>query len=294
MLTIVDVKFQEWGKTYSFDTQSLDLKKTDKVIIETDGGLCCALVKKDPYECEDISNSKAPKKILRKVTEEDLMQIERNKEKEKDAFDRCQEVVKTMALNMKLVNVEYLFDSSKAIFYFTADERVDFRELAKELAHQLHIRIEMKQIGVRDEAKKKGAIGPCGRLLCCSTWITEFAPVSVKMAKAQNLSLNPSNISGMCGRLMCCLAYEYQTYVDGYMKKPARDSEKGDDVKEETALQAEEASEETSIKSKVSERQETNTGRFQEKKTGEKKPEGKKDKRHRSRRRRNRSRKKEK
>ncbi len=289
MLKIVDVKFQEWGKMYSFDTQGLDLKEADKVIVETDGGLCFALVKKGPYECEDVSNSKGFKKVLRKATEEDLMQIERNKEKERDAYNKCQEFVKRMGLNMKLVNVEYLLDSSKAIFYFTADERVDFRELAKELAHQLHIRIEMRQIGVRDEAKKKGAIGPCGRLLCCSTWITNFEPVSVKMAKKQGLSLNPSNISGMCGRLMCCLSYEYQNYLDGVMDKPAKGSESGDTRKEDRESLKKYLPEED-IKKQPSPEKKTRPGGSQEKKTGEKKD---KRPRSRSRRRKNRSKKKE-
>jgi len=217
MLKVVGIKFQEWGKIYSFDAQSFDLKQKDKVIVETESGLSYGAVKVAPYEKEDGGFDRDLKKVLRKATDEDFMQIERNREKEVDAFNRCRDIIEKVGLCMKLVNVEYMFDGSKAIFYFTAEERVDFRELVKDLACQLHIRVEMRQIGVRDEAKKKGAVGPCGRMLCCSTWITSFEPVSVKMAKKQGLSLNPANISGMCGRLMCCLAYEYQNYVDGVM-----------------------------------------------------------------------------
>ncbi|MDH3975886.1 MAG: regulatory iron-sulfur-containing complex subunit RicT [Deltaproteobacteria bacterium] len=217
MLKIVGIKFQEWGKIYSFDAQAFDLKQREKVIVETESGLSFGAVKLEPYEAGEKEPARGLKKVLRKATDEDFMQIERNREKEIEAFNRCRDIIEKMNLCMKLVNVEYLFDGSKAIFYFTAEERVDFRELVKDLACQLHIRIEMRQIGVRDEAKKKGAVGPCGRMLCCSTWITSFEPVSVKMAKKQGLSLNPANISGMCGRLMCCLSYEYQNYVDGMM-----------------------------------------------------------------------------
>lgn len=217
MLKIVGIKFQEWGKIYTFDAQDFDLKQKEKVIVETESGLSFGFVKLEPYAAAENDPGRDLKKVLRKATDEDYMQIERNREKETEAFNRCRDIIEKMGLAMKLVNVEYLFDGSKAIFYFTAEERVDFRELVKDLACQLHIRVEMRQIGVRDEAKKKGAVGPCGRLLCCSTWITNFEPVSVKMAKKQGLSLNPANISGMCGRLMCCLAYEYQNYVDGVM-----------------------------------------------------------------------------
>ena len=216
---VTGVKFKDWGKVYSFDAQGLELKKTDKVIVETEGGLCLGSVKIPPYEQEDNSAKKGLKKVMRFATEEDLMQLARNKEKETDAFILCRDKIADMKLSMKLVNVEYTFDGSKALFYFTAEERVDFRELVKNLANQVHTRIEMRQIGVRDEAKKKGGIGPCGRILCCTTWIDSFGPVSVKMAKVQGLSLNPANISGMCGRLMCCLAFEHKNYVDGIMPK---------------------------------------------------------------------------
>ena len=212
MLKVAGVKFKDWGKVYTFDTQGLELKKTDKVIVESEGGLCFGSVRVPPYEPEQNAPRRDLKKVIRIATDEDLMQLARNKEKETDAFILCRETIAKMNLDMKLANVEYTFDGSKALFYFTAEERVDFRELVKNLAGQVHTRIEMRQIGVRDEAKKKGGIGPCGRILCCTTWIDSFGPVSVKMAKVQGLSLNPANISGMCGRLMCCLSHEVELY----------------------------------------------------------------------------------
>jgi len=221
MLNIVDVKFQEWGKTYSFDAQNMELKDREKVIVETEEGLNIATVRKRLADAKRKEPEKSLKKVLRRANEEDLMQLERNCEKEASSRNYCRDKIAEMGLQMKLVKVEYLFDGSKATFYFTADERVDFRELVKNLAARFHTRIELRQIGVRDEARTKGGIGPCGRLLCCSTWIDNFEPVSVKMAKKQGLALNPANISGMCGRLMCCLAYEYQNYVDGTMAKVA-------------------------------------------------------------------------
>ena len=219
MLKVTGVKFKDWGKVYTFDTQGLELKKMDKVIVETEGGLCFGSVRMPPYEPEKNVSGRNLKKVVRIATEEDLMQMARNKEKERDAFNLCRETIAKMKLDMKLANVEYMFDGSKALFYFTAEERVDFRELVKNIAGHVHTRIEMRQIGVRDEAKQKGGIGPCGRILCCTTWIENFGPVSVKMAKIQGLSLNPANISGMCGRLMCCLAFEHKNYVDGIMPK---------------------------------------------------------------------------
>lgn len=219
MLKIAGIKFKDWGKVYTFDTQGLELKKTDKVIVESEGGLCFGSVRMAPYEPDQNALRKDLKKVVRLATDEDLMQLARNNEKETDAFILCRDTIDKMGLTMKLVNVEYTFDGSKAMFHFTAEERVDFRELVKNLAGQVHTRIEMRQIGVRDEAKKKGGIGPCGRILCCTTWIDNFGPVSVKMAKVQGLSLNPANISGMCGRLMCCLAFEHKNYIDGVMPK---------------------------------------------------------------------------
>lgn len=221
MLNIVDVKFEEWGKSYSFDAQDLELSDREKVIVEKEEGVSIATVRKSLVNIEKEAPQRPLKKVLRRANEEDLMQLERNHEKEMTSRNYCQDKIAEMGLQMKLVKVDYLFDGSKATFYFTADERVDFRELVKDLASRFHTRIELRQIGVRDEARHKGGIGPCGRILCCSTWINNFDPVSVKMAKKQGLSLNPSNISGMCGRLMCCLAYEYQNYVDGTMAQVA-------------------------------------------------------------------------
>jgi len=221
MLKIVGVKFQEWGKVYHYASQDLALADSDPVIIETDDGLGLGSVKLLPGGPDGEKRPERLKKVLRKANDEDLMQQERNREKENAAFAYCREKIEELKLNMKLVNVDYLFDGSKATFHFTAEERIDFRELVKDLAGRFHTRIELRQIGVRDGARIKGGIGPCGRRLCCSTWINEFEPVSVKMAKAQNLSLNPANISGMCGRLMCCLAYEYQNYVSGEMARAA-------------------------------------------------------------------------
>ena len=221
MSKIIGVKLQEWGKVFYYDAQQIELLNLDQIIIETDEGLGLGTVKL--LHAEQIANQQSDrlKKVIRKANDEDLMQLERNKEKENTAFTYCRDKIKRFNLNMKLVNVDYLFDGSKATFYFTAEERVDFRELVKDLASYFHTRIELRQVGVRDEARIKGGIGPCGRRLCCSTWIDNFEPVSVKMAKVQKLSLNPANISGMCGRLMCCLAYEYQNYVSGEMKRAA-------------------------------------------------------------------------
>ena len=210
MLNIVDVKFQEWGKAYLFDAHDIELKDREKVIVETEEGLDIATVRKRLVVADREAPPQPLKKVVRRANEEDLMQLERNHEKEATSRSYCQDKIADMGLLMKLVKVEYLFDGSKATFYFTADERVDFRELVKDLAGRFHTRIELRQIGVRDEARHKGGIGPCGRILCCSTWIDKFEPVSVKMAKKQGLALNPANISGMCGRLMCCLSYEHK------------------------------------------------------------------------------------
>lgn len=218
---ITGIKFDEWGKTYDFDSDGMELEISDKVVVETEEGLAFGTVRTAPSEQSHQKPGGNLKKVIRKVSEEDLMQQARNQEKANDAFKACYSRIEETALDMKLINVEYLFDGSKAIFYYSAEERVDFRELVKDLASKLHTRIEMRQIGVRDEAKRKGGIGPCGRMLCCTTWIDKFGPVSVKMAKVQGLALNPSNISGMCGRLMCCLSYEHQNYLDGTMAKYA-------------------------------------------------------------------------
>jgi cell fate regulator YaaT (PSP1 superfamily) len=214
MVTVIGVRFKKAGKIYYFSPSGLDIKKGEFVVVETARGVEfgeCVIGIKEISE-EDIV---APlKNVIRKAEAEDIEKNKENKEKEKEAFEMCLEKIKRHELNMKLIDVEYTFDNNKVIFYFTADGRVDFRELVKDLAAVFRTRIELRQIGVRDEAKMTGGLGPCGRALCCSTFLGEFAPVSIKMAKEQNLSLNPTKISGICGRLMCCLNYEQETYED--------------------------------------------------------------------------------
>ncbi len=212
MIRIVPLKFQQAGRQYDFDAQTLELKPGDKVIVETDRGRAMAIVVIPPRE---IPESEAPdglKSILRTATDEDMAMADNNTAREKDAHKYCVERIKSRNLEMKLVRAEYAFDGSKIIFFFTADGRIDFRELVKDLAHHFHTRIEMRQIGVRDEAKLVGGLGICGRELCCCSFLTQFNPVSVKMAKEQGLALNPTKISGQCGRLLCCLGYEFETY----------------------------------------------------------------------------------
>jgi cell fate regulator YaaT (PSP1 superfamily) len=212
LVKIVKVQFNIAGKLYDFNTAGLDVKQGDKVIVETERGKSIASVVVGPLEFPKERIHEGLKSILRKALPEDLEAAARNAAKEKEAHVFCLARIKERGMTMKLVRVEYLFDGSKAIFYFTADGRVDFRELVKDLAHSFHTRIEMRQIGVRDEAKMVGGIGICGRELCCSSFLREFEPVSVKMAKEQNLALNPTKISGQCGRLLCCLGYEFDTY----------------------------------------------------------------------------------
>ena len=212
MVRIVKVQFNTAGKLYDFNAVNLDLKAGDKVIVETERGKSIAAVVVGPQNFPDEHVHEGLKSILRKALPEDIEAAARNSAKEKEAHLFCLARIKERGMAMKLVRVEYLFDGSKAIFYFTADGRVDFRELVKDLAHTFHTRIEMRQIGVRDEAKMVGGIGICGRELCCSSFLREFEPVSVKMAKEQNLALNPTKISGQCGRLLCCLGYEFETY----------------------------------------------------------------------------------
>lgn len=221
MQKVAGVKFRNWSKIYTFANQDFDLKAKDPVIVETEAGFGFGRVVIANDTLKPGIDKENLKKIVRIATEEDLMQVERNREKEQEALNYCRDKIEALALPMKLVDVDYIFDGSKAVFRFNSENRVDFRALVKDLAGKFHTRIEMRQIGVRDQAKIKGGIGACGRMLCCSTWIKNFEPVSVKMAKKQGLSLNPSNISGMCGRLMCCLTYEYKNYVDGEMdEKP--------------------------------------------------------------------------
>ncbi len=212
MVNIVKVQFQPAGKLYDFNAGELALKQGDKVIVETERGKSIATVVIAPREYDDAHAPEGLKGIIRKAQPEDLDALGRNAIREREAYTFCLNKIKERGMDMKLVRVEYLYDGSKAIFYFTADGRVDFRELVKDLAHTFHTRIEMRQIGVRDEAKMVGGLGICGRELCCSSFLREFEPVSVKMAKEQNLALNPTKISGQCGRLLCCLDYEFETY----------------------------------------------------------------------------------
>lgn len=214
---IIGVRFRPEGKMYDFDCGHFVLKKGDKVIVVTEVGMSLGEVVCGPRRLDPDIPHRELKEVYRLATQEDIEQAERNLEVEKESYKYCQECIQKRGLEMNLVNVEALFDLSKIIFYFTAEGRVDFRELVKDLVQRLHTRIEMRQIGVRNQAKMVGGLGNCGRELCCTQFIKRFDPVSVKMAKEQNLSLNPSKISGACGRLMCCLAYEYDQYMD--MKK---------------------------------------------------------------------------
>ncbi|MBS5939986.1 stage 0 sporulation protein [Clostridium sartagoforme] len=214
MIKVIGVRFKKAGKIYYFDPNGLNINKGSFVVVETARGIefgeCVIGIKEIP-ETDIVAPLKS---VIRVATEEDVEKHNSNKVKEKDALDICLKKIEEHKLNMKLIDVEYTFDNNKVIFYFTADGRVDFRELVKDLATIFKTRIELRQIGVRDEAKMLGGLGPCGRPLCCSTFLGDFASVSIKMAKEQNLSLNPTKISGICGRLMCCLNYEQSTYED--------------------------------------------------------------------------------
>lgn len=224
MLKVVGVRFRTAGKIYYFDPCGIILKKGDMVIVETARGVECGEIVVANQEVVDEEVVAPLKNVIRKADEEDLKRAEENKIKEKEAFSVCLEKIQKHELDMKLIDVEYTFDNNKVLFYFTADGRVDFRELVKDLASVFRTRIELRQIGVRDEAKMMGAIGACGRSLCCSTHLSEFHPVSIKMAKEQSLSLNPTKISGTCGRLMCCLKYEQDTYEYLLKKSPKVDA----------------------------------------------------------------------
>ena len=212
MSEVVGVRFKEVGKVYYFDPDGFKLKKGDRVIVETARGVECGEIAMDNRDVSDDEIVKPLKKLLRVATKEDLDKVAENKKKEKSAFEICEKKIAKHNLDMKLVDIEYTFDNSKILFYFTADGRVDFRELVKDLAGVFHTRIELRQIGVRDESKMLGGIGICGRPFCCGTFLGDFQPVTVKMAKEQGLSLNPTKISGTCGRLMCCLKYEQDAY----------------------------------------------------------------------------------
>ncbi|MFJ5717986.1 stage 0 sporulation family protein [Neobacillus sp. NPDC093127] len=212
MYDVVGVRFKKAGKIYYFDPGDLSIEKDDFVIVETVRGVEYgrAVIARKQVEEHDVVLPL--KKVVRIADQKDRMIVEENKQAAQEAYEVCNEKVNEHQLDMKLVDVEYTFDRNKIIFYFTADGRVDFRELVKDLAAIFRTRIELRQIGVRDEAKMLGGIGPCGRMLCCSTFLGDFDPVSIKMAKDQNLSLNPTKISGLCGRLMCCLKYENDEY----------------------------------------------------------------------------------
>jgi len=214
MTRVIGVRFRTAGKIYYFDPLKLPVKKGDHVIVETARGVEYGTVVCDPKDVEDDKVIQPLKPVLRIATERDDEQEMNNRAKEKEAFKICLEKIRKHELEMKLIDAEYTFDNNKVLFYFTADGRIDFRELVKDLASVFKIRIELRQIGVRDETKIVGGIGICGRALCCHTYLSEFIPVSIKMAKEQNLSLNPTKISGVCGRLMCCLKNEEETYEE--------------------------------------------------------------------------------
>ena len=214
MVSILGVRFKPAGKVYYFDPQGVEANRGDYVVVETSRGIEYGEVIHGIKEVEDSVITKPLKGVLRIATEEDTRRFNENKEKEKEAYKICMGKIEEHGLEMKLVEVEYTFDGNKILFYFTSDGRVDFRELVKDLAAVFKTRIELRQIGVRDESKTLGSIGVCGRNLCCSQFLDEFVPVSIKMAKEQGLSLNPTKISGACGRLMCCLKYEQDTYEE--------------------------------------------------------------------------------
>lgn len=220
MVEVVGIRFKKAGKIYYFDPGDLQLDKGSYAIVETARGVEYGQVVVGRKKVSENDVVFPLKKVIRVATEEDRKQVLANKEMAVEAMKLCQDKIKQHKLEMKLIDVEYTFDRNKVIFYFTADGRVDFRELVKDLAFVFRTRIELRQIGVRDEAKMLGGIGPCGRILCCSTFLGDFEPVSIKMAKDQNLSLNPVKISGLCGRLMCCLKYENDHYESAKEELP--------------------------------------------------------------------------
>lgn len=235
MIKVIGVRFRTAGKIYFFDPLNFDVKRGDHVIVETARGIEYGTVVGDPKEVEDEKVVAPLKPVLRVANQRDIEQEAANKIKEKEAFKICLEKIKKHKLEMKLIDAEYTFDNNKILFYFTADGRIDFRELVKDLAVIFKTRIELRQIGVRDETKILGGIGICGRPLCCHTYLSEFVPVSIKMAKEQNLSLNPTKISGVCGRLMCCLKNEEETYEELNRRLPGI----GDYVTTEDGLKGE-------------------------------------------------------
>lgn len=221
MTKIIGVRFREVGKIYYFSPGTLDIKVGDKVIVETSRGLEYGNVVLGVREVSDESISSPLKNVIRMASDEDSKNVSENREREKEAFKICKEKILEHGLEMKLISVEYTFDNTKLLFYFTADGRIDFRDLVKDLAIIFKVRIELRQVGVRDETKLVGGIGSCGRPLCCHSYLSDFVPVSIKMAKDQNLSLNPQKISGVCGRLMCCLKNEADTYEELNRNLPA-------------------------------------------------------------------------
>ena len=221
MTRVIGVRFRPAGKIYYFAPGKFHIRQGGKVIVETARGIEFGTVVAGPKEVKDEEVMQPLKSVIRIATEEDKRAEEKNREKEKEAFEICLEKIRKHNLDMKLINAEYTFDNNKVLFYFTADGRIDLRELVKDLAAVFRTRIELRQIGVRDETKIRGGIGICGRPLCCHTYLSEFAPVSIKMAKEQNLSLNPTKISGVCGRLMCCLTNEEETYEELNSRLPA-------------------------------------------------------------------------
>ena len=221
MTKIIGVRFRTAGKVYFFAPGKFDVHVGDKVIVETARGVEIGSVVTGVQEIDDGKIVQPLKPVIRIATQEDRRKEAKNREREKEAFAICLEKIRKHGLDMKLIDAEYTFDNNKVLFYFTADGRIDFRELVKDLASVFKTRIELRQIGVRDETKIRGGIGICGRPLCCHTYLTEFAPVSIKMAKEQNLSLNPSKISGVCGRLMCCLTNEEETYEELNSRLPS-------------------------------------------------------------------------
>lgn len=217
---VVGIRFKPAGRIYTFDAGEVEGRLGDWLVVETERGMALGQVANAAREHGGAAPPPNVKKVLRRAEERDILRYEQNCELEGYALQFCMERVREAGLPMKLVDVEYLFDGSKAVFYFTSEGRVDFRDLVRDLARQFHTRIEMRQIGVRDEAKLVGGVGCCGRELCCATWLTEFAPIGVRMAKDQNVSLNPAKISGICGRLMCCLGYEHSMYRELSRKLP--------------------------------------------------------------------------
>jgi len=220
MVRVVGVRFKKAGKVYYFDPGDLNIEKDNNIIVETARGIEFGEVVISNREVSEEEIVAPLKKVIRAATEKDTQQAVENQKKEKQAFETCTKKIKEHNLDMKLIDVEYTFDNNKILFYFTADGRIDFRELVKDLATIFKTRIELRQIGVRDETKMMGGMGFCGRELCCSSYLGEFEPVSIKMAKEQGLSINPAKISGTCGRLMCCLKYEHEVYEEKLKRVP--------------------------------------------------------------------------